>query len=255
MRRRVFRGGCGNTAAGHHATAGDPADRPFETAGGIMKGKDESVSEFEERLAGIIQALKKKYPDAPLELRFQNGFQLLVAAILSAQCTDERVNQVTETLFRKYPTPEHFLEVPVEELERDIRPTGFYRNKAKALRSCCLVLVDRYGGEVPRDIEELVKLPGVGRKTAAVVLGNAFGVQQGIAVDTHVKRVCQRLELSRAQTPEKMERELMAKIPRDEWTWFSNAMILHGRHTCTARKPQCGRCVLEPLCPFPEKSL
>lgn len=220
-----------------------------------MKGKDESVSEFEERLAGIIQALKKKYPDASLELRFQNGFQLLVAVILSAQCTDERVNQVTDTLFRKYPTPERFLDVPVEELEKDIRPTGFYRNKAKALRSCCRVLVDRYGGEVPRDIEELVKLPGVGRKTAAMVLGNAFGVQQGIAVDTHVKRVCQRLELSRAQTPEKMERELMAKIPRDDWTWFSNAMILHGRYTCTARKPQCGRCVLEPLCPFPEKNI
>jgi len=180
---------------------------------------------------------------------------LLVAVILSAQCTDERVNQVTRQLFQKYRRPEDYVKVDLEELERDIRPTGFYRNKARALRNCCQMLVQKFGGEVPRRIDDLVKLPGVGRKTAAMVLGNAFGIQEGIAVDTHVRRVVERLQLSNQKDPDKIERDLMELVPQEQWTWFSNAMILHGRHVCKARKPLCGQCVLEAYCPYPEKTL
>ena len=209
----------------------------------------------QERLKKIIAALEAKMPEAPLALKFSNALELLVAVILSAQCTDERVNQVTEKLFQKYRRPEDYLKVPVEELEEDIRPTGFYRNKAKALRNCCQRLLDEFGGEVPQNIDDMVRLPGVGRKTAAMVLGNAFGLQQGIAVDTHVRRVVKRLGLSRQKDPEKIEQDLMAMVPQEKWTWFSNAMILHGRHVCKARKPLCKECVLEPYCPFPEKNL
>ena len=204
----------------------------------------------QEKINRVIQELQKMYPQAPLALRYRNGFELLVAVILSAQCTDERVNRVTETLFEKYRSPQDFLQVPVEELEEDIRPTGFYRNKAKALRNCCQKLVEEFGGEVPRDIEKLTQLPGVGRKTAAMVLGNAYGLNQGIAVDTHVRRVVQRLELTgEKKNVDKIEQELMALVPQEKWTWFSNAMILFGRHICQARKPKCEECPFREWCP------
>jgi endonuclease-3 len=201
----------------------------------------------------VVEALRRIYPGASLELVFHNPFQLLMAVILSAQCTDERVNQVTRLLFSKCPTPQDILALPQEELEEILRPTGFFRNKAKAIRGCCRELVERYGGRVPQSLEELVRLPGVGRKTAAMVLGNAFGIQEGIAVDTHVQRVAQRLGLTSAKTPEKIEADLMRLLPKDDWTWFSNALILHGRRVCKARKPSCGACALSPWCPYPEK--
>jgi endonuclease-3 len=201
----------------------------------------------------VVEALRRIYPGASLELVFHNPFQLLMAVILSAQCTDERVNQVTRLLFSKCPTPQDILALPQEELEEILRPTGFFRNKAKAIRGCCRELVERYGGRVPQSLEELVRLPGVGRKTAAMVLGNAFGIQEGIAVDTHVQRVAQRLGLTSAKTPEKIETDLMRLLPKDDWTWFSNALILHGRRVCKARKPSCGACALSPWCPYPEK--
>jgi len=220
-----------------------------------MGGAKESAKNRKERLANILAALQRKYPRAPLALRFENGFELLVAVVLSAQCKDERVNQVTETLFRKYRSAQDLLDTPRERLEEEIKPTGFYRNKAKSLQACCRMMVDQYEGEVPKDIDQLVKLPGVGRKTAAMVLGNAYGLQQGIAVDTHVGRVVQRVELSSAKTPEKIEQELMKMVPVDRWTWFSNALILHGRETCTAKKPKCRFCPIENWCLFPDKSL
>ena len=215
----------------------------------------ETLEEKKARVQQIIQALKQKYPEAPLALKYSNPLELLVAVILSAQCTDERVNQVTEYLFKKYRSAKDYVEAPQEELENDIRPTGYYRNKAKSLKACCQKLLEEYQGEVPRDIEEMVKLPGVGRKTAAMVLGNAYGLNQGIAVDTHVRRVVERLQLSDKKTPEKIEEDLMQLVPQEEWTWFSNALILHGRHTCTARKPKCVECVIERYCPYPEKNL
>lgn len=218
-----------------------------------MTRPHEPLDDIKTRVGHIIEALEKKYPDAPLALRFSSPLELLIAVILSAQCTDERVNQVTKTLFQKYRSPQDYLKVPQEELEEDIRPTGYYRNKAKALRACCQMLVEKYGGQVPKSIDEMVELPGVGRKTAAMVLGNAYGIQEGIAVDTHVRRVVERLQLSAHSTVDKIEQDLMRLVPREKWTWFSNAMILHGRHTCTARNPRCPECVLQKWCPWPQK--
>ncbi len=219
----------------------------------MAETKEESLEARKARVHNIIQALKKAYPQAPLALHFSNPLELLVAVILSAQCTDERVNQVTQTLFQKYRSAKDYVNAPLEELEALIRPTGYYRNKAKSLKACCQKLLESYHGEVPKSIDEMVKLPGVGRKTAAMVLGNAYGLNQGIAVDTHVRRVVQRLQLSPHKTPEKIEQDLMELVPQEEWTWFSNALILHGRHICTARNPKCTTCVIEPYCPYPEK--
>lgn len=215
----------------------------------------EPDAERRKRLEQILAALEARYPDAPLELKFSNAFELLIAVLLSAQSTDKKVNEVTRQLFQKYRSPEDFLRVPQETLEQELRPTGYYRKKTQAVRALCQTLVERFNGQVPRSIEELVQLPGVGRKTAAMVLGNAFGINQGIAVDTHVQRVVQRLQLSDKKTPEKIEQDLMAQLPQEKWTWFSNALILHGRYVCQARKPHCWECVLEPWCPFPEKNL
>jgi endonuclease-3 len=203
----------------------------------------------------VMNDLKELYPGARLELKYRNGFELLVAVILSAQCTDERVNQVTAKLFKKYTTPQEFIEVPQEELEQEIRSTGFYRNKAKLLKACCQKLQQEFNGEVPKNIDQLVKLPGVGRKTAAMVLGNAFGIQQGIAVDTHVKRVANRLKLSDSAEIEKIEAELMKVVPQADWTQFSNAAILFGRRICQARKPLCPSCPFREWCPSPEKQM
>lgn len=208
------------------------------------------LKNLEQKYRAVIKALNVKYPEPKLALQFTNPFDLLVAVILSAQCSDERVNAVTKELFRKVKTPQDILKMPINELEMIIRPTGYYRQKAKNLKACCESLVKVHNGHVPADIEALTALPGVGRKTAAMVLGNAFGINQGIAVDTHVKRVVQRIGLSSQNTPEKIERELMKHIQQELWTWFSNAMILHGRNICKARRPECSSCCITEVCSY-----
>jgi len=200
----------------------------------------------------ITRLLLKRYPDPKLALHFGNPLQLLVAVILSAQCTDARVNAVTETLFRKYTTAADFAAADLRSFESEIRSTGFYRNKARAVIGCCRALVERFGGKVPKSVDELTSLPGVGRKTANMVLGNAFGAQ-AIAVDTHVLRVANRLGLIDEKDAEKAEAALAAIVPADRQTAFANAMILHGRETCTARKPNCTDCVLYAVCAWPDK--
>ncbi len=202
----------------------------------------------QERMREVLERLRQAYPTARIRLRFSSPFELLIATILSAQCTDERVNQVTEQLFRKYRTPEDYLRVPIEELERDIYPTGYYKAKARAIRGCCQALLERFGGEVPQTLEELVSLPGVGRKTANVVLGEFF-TPQGIVVDTHVARVVNRLGFVQTSNRERIEQRLMELVPREQWVSFTHLMIAHGRALCRARKPQCARCMLADLCP------
>jgi len=200
----------------------------------------------------ITAALLKRYPDPKIALEFSNPLELLVAVILSAQCTDARVNAVTKSLFRKYRRAEDYAKADPAAFEQEIRPTGFYRNKAKTVIACGRKLVEQFGGKVPSTLEELTSLPGVGRKTANMVLGNAFG-RQAIAVDTHVLRVANRLGLTRADDPDEVEADLNAQIPAGKWTAFANAMILHGRETCTARNPRCCECVLYTLCEWPQK--
>ena len=197
----------------------------------------------------VTARLKAEYPDASTELDWSNPLELLVATILSAQTTDVQVNKVTEILFAKYRTAEDYADADPGVLEEDIRPTGFYRNKARSLRGMAGALVEEYGGEVPRTMSELVALPGVGRKTANVVLGNAFGVDEGIVVDTHVRRVSGRLGLTENRDPVKIEQELMSVVPEEDWTDFSHLLILHGRRTCKARKPDCPNCILNDICP------
>ncbi|HEX6708859.1 MAG TPA: endonuclease III [Rubrobacter sp.] len=200
----------------------------------------------------VIARLKAEYPDARTELNWTNPLELLVATILSAQTTDVRVNQVTETLFAKYRTADDYADSAPDELEEDIRPTGFYRNKARSLRGMARALVEEHGGEVPRTMPELVALPGVGRKTANVVLGNAFDTNEGVVVDTHVRRVSNRLGLTESQAPVKIEQDLMALVPEEDWTIFSHLLIFHGRRVCKARKPDCPDCVLNDICPSAE---
>jgi len=197
----------------------------------------------------VTARLKTEYPDARTELVWSNPLELLVATILSAQTTDVQVNRVTEKLFSKYRTAEDYADSSLDELEENIRPTGFYRNKARSLRGMARALVEEHGGEVPRTMSELVTLPGVGRKTANVVLGNAFGINEGIVVDTHVRRVSDRLGLTESSDPAKIEQELMRLVPEGDWTNFSHLLILHGRRTCKARKPDCPNCILNDICP------
>jgi len=204
------------------------------------------------RVKKIIRILSKEIPDAPIALKFSNPLQLLIATILSAQCTDVKVNQVTPDLFKKYRTARDFAESNLATLEEEIRPTGFYRNKAKSLQKCCQELVKRFGGEVPKTLDDLVTLPGVGRKTANVLLGNAFGIP-GIAVDTHVHRVSRRIGLTKNDDPVKIEFDLMEIVPKEEWTHFSNLLIWHGRKTCVARKPLCGICPIRKECDYGSK--
>jgi len=204
------------------------------------------------RVKKIIRILSKEIPDAPIALKFSNPLQLLIATILSAQCTDVKVNQVTPDLFKKYRTARDFAESNLATLEEEIRPTGFYRNKAKSLQKCCQELVKRFGGEVPKTLDDLVTLPGVGRKTANVLLGNAFGIP-GIAVDTHVHRVSRRIGLTKNDDPVKIEFDLMETVPKEEWTHFSNLLIWHGRKTCVARKPLCGICPIRKECDYGSK--
>jgi len=204
------------------------------------------------RVKEIIKILSQENPDSRIALRSSNPFELLIATILSAQCTDVKVNQVTETLFKKYRSAIEYAKANLTELEEDIRPTGFYRNKAKSVQKCCQELVGRFGGEVPRTLEELVTLPGVGRKTANVILGNAFGIP-GIVVDTHVQRVSQRIGLTKNDDPTKIEFDLMEIVPKEEWTHFSNLLIWHGRRTCVARKPLCEKCPIWKRCDYGSK--
>jgi endonuclease-3 len=205
------------------------------------------------RIKQILAGLDQAFPDAQCALNHSNPLELLIATILSAQCTDARVNIVTRDLFRKYPAPEDYLRVPQEELEADIRSTGFFRNKAKSIRGASAMIVAKFGGLVPASMEELLQLPGVARKTANVVLGVAFGKAEGIVVDTHVLRLSRRLDLSDSQTPENIERDLMQIIPRNRWISFSHQMILHGRTICKARKPLCPVCPLEKTCESEDK--
>lgn len=197
----------------------------------------------------VVAALAKAYPDAKCSLDFTSPLELLVATILSAQCTDERVNVVTKELFQKYRSAADYAAATPARLERDIQSTGFYRNKAKNIQACCRILADEHGGRVPEDLEALVQLPGIGRKTANVVLGTAFGIASGVVVDTHVARLSQRLGLTTEKDPVKIERDLTAEIPEKQWIAFSHRMIQHGRRICVARKPKCDQCPMEPFCP------
>lgn len=205
------------------------------------------------RLQEILGRLKQYYPDAHCALNFQHPYELLIATILSAQCTDERVNQVTEKLFRKYPRLEDYAQASLAELEADVKPTGFFRNKALAIQATAQQLLSEFGGEVPNSIPELTRLRGVGRKTASVVMGNAYGWAEGVVVDTHVKRLSQRLDLTRATTPEKIEQDLMRLLPQEEWVLFPHLLIFHGRQCCKARKPNCQACFLADLCPATQR--
>ncbi len=208
-----------------------------------------ATTELKDRTKTIIKLLKKEYPDAHCALNHKNAFELLIATILSAQCTDERVNIVTADLFRKYRKPADYLKVAQTELEKDIHSTGFYRNKAKNIQGSCKVLVEKYGSEVPQTMEELLELPGVARKTANVVTGNAFGKAYGVTVDTHVTRLSNLLGLTKHEQAEKIEKDLIELLPKKDWVMFSHWLISHGRKVCKARRPVCNECVLEKLCP------
>ena len=202
-----------------------------------------------ERTARIISGLKRAYPTAHCELNFSNPFQLLIATILSAQCTDKQVNLVSADLFQKYQSADRYASVPLAELENDIRRIGLFRNKAKNIQACCRSLVENHAGEVPQTMEHLTALAGVGRKTANVVLGNAFNINVGVVVDTHVARLSERLDLAREKTPEKIEQALQKLVPQDGWALFSHLLIWHGRRRCFARNPDCGTCEVNQLCP------
>ena len=221
----------------------------------MAKTSNKRLDERRRRVAEILPILKRTYPNAQCTLDYRTPLQLLVATILSAQCTDERVNLVTKEMFRKYKSAADFANSPAGELEKDIQSTGFYRNKAKSIRAMAASLVEKHGGRVPQTMEELTSLAGVGRKTANVVLGNAFGQNVGVVVDTHVARLSQRLELTDHSEPEKIERDLMDLVPREQWTLWSHLLIHHGRAICQARRPECERCPIYKDCPTGPKIL
>jgi len=197
----------------------------------------------------IIQLLEKEHPDAKIALHYSNPLELLIATILSAQCTDERVNIVTQKLFKKYRTAKDYANADLKELEQDIRSTGFFRNKARNIKKCCQMLTEKFDSQIPKTMEEILELPGVARKTANIVLSNAYGVVEGIAVDTHVRRLTQRLGLTENDNPDKIEEDLMQIVPKKYWMKITDLLIFHGRRICTAKKPNCGMCVLNKLCP------
>jgi endonuclease-3 len=201
------------------------------------------------RVMKVIELLEWEYPDAKTALKYSNPLELLVATILSAQCTDKRVNAVTKTLFKKYKTPKNYVDADLTELEEDVRPTGFYRNKAKNIQKSCRLLVEKFNSKVPKTMDEMFELPGVARKTANIVLSNAYGVIEGIAVDTHVRRLSQRLGLTENKNPNKIERNLMKIVPKAQWERITDLLIFHGRNICVARKPKCDLCVLNKICP------
>jgi endonuclease-3 len=207
------------------------------------------------RVAAILAKLDQAYGNATCELKHDNEFQLLISTILSAQCTDVRVNQVAETLYEKYPDPKAFAYATPSELEQDIRPTGFFRNKTKSVMGASKAILEKFGGQVPRTMEEILTLPGVARKTANVVLGTAYGIASGVVVDTHVLRLSKRLDLSRNEDPKKVEQDLMKIIPQGKWIQFSHQLIWHGRRVCHARKPKCIECNMESLCYAKDKTV
>jgi endonuclease-3 len=239
QRRKDARTGRPKDGPGSVASAARPPRRPGR----------ETREALARRVLEILALLKLEYPDAHCELDYRTPYELLVATILSAQCTDVRVNLVTPGFFCRYPTAALLARAGRGEVEELIRSTGFFRNKAKSLIGMAQALVQRHGGEVPREMEALRVLPGVGRKTANVVLGNAFGINEGVTVDTHVARLAGLLKLTRQKTPEKIERDLMALLPREDWTLFSHLLIWHGRRVCIARRPRCAECVVSRLCP------
>jgi endonuclease-3 len=201
------------------------------------------------RAAKIIQLLEKEYPEAEIALKYANPLELLISTILSAQATDEQINAITPKLFTRYRTPEDFANSELTELEQYIKSSGFYHNKAKNIQNCCKTLVEKFHSEVPKTMDELLELPGVGRKTANIVLQNAYGVVEGIAVDTHVGRLAQRLGLSEKSDPNKIEIDLMLLVPKDKWMRITDLLIFHGRRVCTAKRPDCAGCVLNKICP------
>jgi endonuclease-3 len=217
--------------------------------------KPKTAAERKQRIGAILAALDKLYPGATCELEHAGAWQLLVATILSAQCTDKRVNMVTPGLFRKYPEIADFANVPQEELAGDIRQTGFFNNKAKSIIGAAKAILGEFGGKVPRTMKEMLRIPGAARKTANVVLGTAYGIASGVVVDTHMARLANRLDLTRETDPVKIERDLMKIIPQDRWILFSHQVIHHGRRLCAARSPKCGECPLEPLCYARDKSV
>ncbi len=226
------------------------AARSAKTSRGSSTGRGTDPA----RVRAILKGLDEAYPAAACALKHQNAFQLLISTILSAQCTDERVNQVTATLFPKYPDAKAFAYANPADIEREIRPTGFFRNKTKSIMGASKKIVEEFHGEVPRTMEELLTLPGVARKTANVVLGTAFGIAAGVVVDTHVQRLSERLDLTKNTDPKKIEQDLMQVIPQDRWILFSHQLIWHGRRVCQARKPRCVECNLERLCYSKDKT-
>ena len=211
--------------------------------------KPEVYLEPKARALKVMELLEKEYPNAKVALKYVNPLELLVATILSAQCTDQRVNMVTKTLFKKYYKPEDYAKADLRELEQEIRSTGFYHNKAKNIKNCNRMLVEKYNSEVPKTMDELLELPGVARKTANIVLSNAFGIIEGIAVDTHVRRLSQRIGLTENEDPNKIETDLMQIVPKENWARITDLLIFHGRNICTAKKPKCDICVLNKICP------
>jgi len=215
-----------------------------------LKGKTVNVNfDTKARTQRIIELLEKEHPNAKIALNYTNPLELLIATILSAQCTDERVNIVTKTLFKKYKTPEDYANADMKELEQDIKSTGFYHNKARNIKKCCQMLVEKFNAKIPRTMEEILQLPGVARKTANIVLSNVYGVVEGIAVDTHVRRLACRLGLTENDDPNKIEQDLMRIVPKDKWMRLTDLLIFHGRRVCKAKKPKCRDCVLNKICP------
>ncbi|MGC1485980.1 MAG: endonuclease III [Candidatus Acidiferrum sp.] len=229
--------------------------KPSRAAENASTKKKTAAGTDPKRVAAILAKLDEAYPAATCELKHENAFQLLISTILSAQCTDVRVNQVAETLHKKYPTAEAFAHANPTELEQDIRPTGFFRNKTKSIMGASKTIIERFGGQVPRTMEEMLTLPGAARKTANVVLGTAFGIASGIVVDTHVIRISNRLDLTRNEDPKKIEQDLIKVIPKEKWILFSHQIIWHGRRVCQARKPKCMECNLERICYSKDKTI
>jgi len=238
-------------AASKPRASNDGPIRAMQKNGGGTLGRGANPA----RVRAILQKLNEAYPDATCALKHASPFQLLIATILSAQCTDVRVNEVTATLFPKYPNPKAFAYADPNDLEKDIRPTGFFRNKTKSIIGASKKIVEEFHGEVPKTMEELLTLPGVARKTANVVLGTAYQIASGVVVDTHVIRLSQRLDLTKNKDPKKIEQDLMRVIPQDRWILFSHQLIWHGRRICQARKPRCVECNLEPLCYSKDKTV
>jgi endonuclease III len=222
---------------------------------GAVRGKPKTAAERHARLKKILTTLDQMYPEATCALHHHNAWELLVATILSAQCTDRRVNMVTPGLFRKYPTIRDFANAKQEELAQDIRSTGFFNNKAKSVIGAARKILSDFGGDVPREIDQLLTVPGAARKTANVVLGTAFGIASGVVVDTHVQRIARRLDLTKQTDPGKIEKDLMKAIPKEKWILFSHQIIHHGRALCVARNPKCAECALAPLCYAPDKTI